>query len=114
MLHGYRWPGNVRELQNVIDHALIITEGSRIGVADLPPKVTPGGGTSVAGGEPAAPLPQAGNGTLREQTRQFELALIRQAIEQAGGDRQVAARALGIGLSTLYRKLEDSERANTT
>ena len=47
------------------------------------------------------------NGTLRERARQFEVETIQQAIDEAGGDRRAAARALGIGLSTLYRKLEE-------
>ena len=107
ILMAYGWPGNVRELQNVIDHALIIAESPRIGIADLPAKLSRGG----SGGETHAPAAHASTGgTLRDQTRQFELAVIRQAIEAAGGDRQLAARGLGIGLSTLYRKLEDSER----
>jgi two-component system response regulator AtoC len=44
---------------------------------------------------------------LRGRVREFEQGLINDAIEQSGGDRQQAARRLGIGLSTLYRKLED-------
>jgi two-component system response regulator AtoC len=46
-------------------------------------------------------------GPLREQVRRFELALIQRAIEEAGGDRRIAAMRLGIGLSSLYRKLEE-------
>jgi two-component system response regulator AtoC len=46
-------------------------------------------------------------GSLREQVRRFELALIQRAIDDAGGDRRAAAMRLGIGLSSLYRKLEE-------
>ena len=45
--------------------------------------------------------------TLRERVRRFELSLILRAIEDAGGDRRTAAQRLGIGLSSLYRKLEE-------
>lgn len=51
--------------------------------------------------------PDSGEGTLRERVRRFELSLIRRAIDEAGGDRRLAAQRLGIGLSSLYRKLEE-------
>ena len=44
---------------------------------------------------------------LRERVRRFEVSLIQRAIDDAGGDRRVAAARLGIGLSSLYRKLEE-------
>ena len=48
------------------------------------------------------------DGSLRERVRRFELSLIRRAIEEASGDRRLAAQRLGIGLSSLYRKLEEA------
>ncbi|MBF0126226.1 MAG: hypothetical protein HQM02_03350 [Magnetococcales bacterium] len=45
-------------------------------------------------------------GTLRDRMRKFEIQVIQEAIEDAGGDRRAAARTLEIGLSSLYRKLE--------
>jgi two-component system response regulator AtoC len=44
---------------------------------------------------------------LRERVRRFEVGLIRRAIDEAHGDRRLAAQRLGIGLSSLYRKLEE-------
>jgi two-component system response regulator AtoC len=52
-----------------------------------------------------------GRGQLREQVRDFEHSLIVRAIEECGGDRRAAAQRLGIGLSSLYRKLEEHEQA---
>ncbi|TXT23765.1 MAG: two-component system NtrC family response regulator AtoC [Gallionellaceae bacterium] len=46
-------------------------------------------------------------GDLREQMRKFEASLISKALEEAGGDRKAAAQKLGIGLSSLYRKMEE-------
>jgi len=99
ILIGYDWPGNVREMENVIDRAAILADEGRITVADLSPQLTaaPGG---AASGVP-------GGGSLREQVRRFEQSLILRAIEEAGGDRRNAAQRLGIGLSSLYRKLEE-------
>ncbi len=99
LLLEYGWPGNVREVQNVIDRALILADDQTITVSDLPHQVT----RPDPGGAAMAP----GAGSLREQSRQFEVRVIESAIEAAGGDRRQAARKLGIGLSTLYRKLEE-------
>lgn len=99
LLLEYRWPGNVREVQNVIDRALILADDQTITVSDLPHQVTRPNHDGV-------PL-VSGAGTLRDQSRQFEIRVIENAIQDAGGDRRVAARKLGIGLSTLYRKLEE-------
>jgi two-component system response regulator AtoC len=105
LLATYNWPGNVREFENFIDRALVLTEGGRITVADLPPAILRGGRPA---GEP--PAPSVGGGSLRDQMRKIEHAIIMRAIEEAGGDRRVAAERLDIGLSSLYRKLEEYER----
>jgi two-component system response regulator AtoC len=48
-------------------------------------------------------------GSLRDRMRRMEAEAILQALREAGGDRRVAAQQLGIGLSSLYRKLEGIE-----
>ncbi|NCF83183.1 MAG: response regulator [Proteobacteria bacterium] len=103
-LVNYAWPGNIRELQNVIDHALILAASDRITLSDLPLQVT----TASSDGDPGVNA-SAGDDSLREQAHLFEVGAIRRAIEQAGGDRRLAAERLGIGLSTLYRKLGEEE-----
>ena len=100
LLLAYAWPGNVRELENVINRACILSEGARITVADLPESVTRADG----GGEGAA-----GGGSLRAQLSRVEAEILRRALEEAKGDRRAAAERLGIGLSSLYRKLEELE-----
>lgn len=102
-LVDYSWPGNLRELQNVVARAIVLADGDEIRTSDLPAQIL-----HVDESEPQGLLTagQSG-GTLRERVRDFEVRLIREAIASACGDRQVAARALGIGLSTLYRKLEE-------
>jgi two-component system response regulator AtoC len=105
LLVSYDWPGNVRELENVLQRATILAEDGRITVADLPPNITP---SSPAG---AATPASTGRGLLREQVRDFEHGLIVRAIEDCAGDRRQAAQRLGIGLSSLYRKLEEHEQA---
>jgi len=100
------WPGNVRELENVLNRACILADGERITLADLPADITRIPPAALAAGA-AAP---AGEGSLRAQLRAVEASLIARALEEANDDRRLAAERLGIGLSSLYRKLEDLER----
>ncbi len=102
MLVSYAWPGNVRQLENVLHRAAILADGGVIRAVDLPPEVTRAASLPLPAGEPGG-----GEPSLRERVRRFELSLILRAIEDAGGDRRSAAQRLGIGLSSLYRKLEE-------
>jgi two-component system response regulator AtoC len=98
------WPGNVRELENVLNRACILADGDRISLADLPADIT-----RIAPAAAAVDAPVAA-GSLREQLRALEARLIARALQQANDDRRLAAERLGIGLSSLYRKLEEFER----
>ncbi|MES9814111.1 MAG: sigma-54 dependent transcriptional regulator [Candidatus Thiodiazotropha sp.] len=100
-LLAYGWPGNLRELQNVIARMLVLAEEHAINMGDLPSHVTryEHNGNKYEFGKTF--------GSLREQVRQFEIGVIKKAIDAAGNDRALAARSLDIGLSTLYRKLEE-------
>lgn len=102
---GYSWPGNVRQLHNAVSRALLLAEGDSIALGDLPSEITRGVPSAVRVGTGIAL-----EGCLRDQLRRFEAQVLRNAIEQAGGDRRSAAQKLGIGLSSLYRKLEEMER----
>ena len=104
LLVNFAWPGNVRQLENVLHRAAILADGGCIRVVDLPPEVSR---LSEAAAAERSNAPDAGDGPLRERVRRFELSLIRRAIDDCGGDRRQAAQRLGIGLSSLYRKLEE-------
>ena len=103
MLIAFSWPGNVRQLENVLHRAAILADGGCIHAADLPPEVS----RVPLSGPATAPSAEASECSLRERVRRFEVSLIRRAIEEAGGDRRLAAQRLGIGLSSLYRKLDE-------
>lgn len=92
-LEQYRWPGNVRELANVLERALILAEGPRIRACDLPGVVF-SNQTRVVD-------------DLKTARRTFERMHILRVIEKYGGDKRRAAQALGINLSSLYRKLQE-------
>jgi transcriptional regulator with PAS, ATPase and Fis domain len=96
VLMSLPWKGNVRELDNVIEHTMILAEGERITLKDLPAAV-------VASGQGNA----AFTFNLKEALRQFEKQHIQRALEQAGQDRREAAKLLDISLSSLYRKIEE-------
>jgi DNA-binding NtrC family response regulator len=102
-LTNYEWPGNVREMENVIDRAIILAEDNHITLADLPPQITKVEQSAHDGDNFQS------SGTLREQVRKYEAVLIFRTIEETGGDRRAAAQKLNIGLSSLYRKLEELE-----
>jgi two-component system response regulator AtoC len=101
-LINYSWPGNVRELQNVIARSLILCENGRIELFDLPQNIS----------ELQKPLngnPELAERSLKQQLHDFEIDVIKNTIEIANGDRKVAASRLGIGVSSLYRKLEGAQ-----
>ncbi|HET9580253.1 MAG TPA: sigma-54 dependent transcriptional regulator [Usitatibacter sp.] len=106
VLLGYAWPGNVRELENVINRASILADNHRITLADIPAEITRVTSPSPSG----ISIASTSEGYLRDQVRQFEAGLIQRTLEATGGDRRLAAQKLGIGLSSLYRKLEEFER----
>ncbi len=102
LLQSYGWPGNVRQLENVINRAYILADGGRITLVDLSPEIS----QSTLVDEGASPF-SSNSGDLREQLRQAESEIISRVLRETGGDRKIAAQRLGIGLSSLYRKLEE-------
>ena len=106
MLLGYPWPGNVRELDNVLNRAHILADGGTIRPGDLPPELAR---PAAADGAPVGTAVAGTGQSLRAQLRRFEAEAIQRALEECGGDRRAAAQKLGIGLSSLYRKLEQRD-----
>jgi DNA-binding NtrC family response regulator len=95
-LTAHSWPGNVRELQNVIERAFALSAADTISVEDLPP--------ALAGVGFAAPT-LAADGEL-PTLQQAERRLITEALRKSGGNKNEAARLLGIDRQRLYRKIE--------
>ena len=98
-LSAYHWPGNVRELENVIEQALVFSEGDRIDVASLPAMLREGSSENTL----AVP---AGEMSLTEILEDLERQLIQKAYDKSGGVKTETARLLGIKTSALYYKLE--------
>ncbi len=100
-LWEYDWPGNVRELENVIERAVVLCDGSRIGTDDLPPNVR------AFLSEKRLPRPVLGADgiDLNRVVEEFEGRLIAEALERTRGNKQAAARLLGLKRTTLVAKL---------
>ncbi len=93
------WRGNVRELENVIERALIFTGGREVDVHDL------------SGIIDVQLVPVSHTDELRTATREFERRHIHKVLESVGNNKVHAAQSLGIGLSSLYRKMEELDIA---
>jgi DNA-binding NtrC family response regulator len=98
-LQAYDWPGNVRELEHAIERAVVLAQGRTIGIAELPPHLQDA--TPVLVPSDYFVLPADASLAAIEQE-----AII-QALQRCAGNRQAAARALDIGVATLYRKLKE-------
>jgi len=100
VMMAHDWPGNVRELENCLERTCAFTSGPLIHVADLPP--------AIAGVQITAPSNGNGHGLNKiVPMAELERQTILSAIAELHGDKLQAARLLGIGKTTLYRKLKD-------
>ena len=103
LMLAYDWPGNVRELENSLERACALTSGPTIHASDLPTQIQ--NWRSQAESAAAAEYAKAAHGIL--PIAEMEKRAILSAIEQLHGDKLEAARLLGIGKTTLYRKLKE-------
>ncbi len=97
LLMAHDWPGNVRELENVIERAFILCGAENIGLQHLPENLTRAKMTRTQA---------AASGHIRDAHAIAEAQAIRLALERSNGNRQAAARALGIHKTTLFRKIK--------
>jgi two-component system response regulator HydG len=95
---GYDWPGNVRELENCLERACALSSGPYIQTSDLPSPIQ----------NAHHPIPrEATEGGKIVPIADLEREAILRTIDQLKGDKLLAARMLGIGKTTLYRKLKE-------
>jgi two-component system, NtrC family, response regulator AtoC len=99
LLH-YDWPGNVRELENCVARAVTLGDHKVMDVADLPPALRSESSESM-------PSSTQDSGSLSTTAlAEMERMTILRVFEQAGGDKALAGKMLGISRATLYRKLK--------
>ena len=123
-LERYPWPGNVRELEHVLEYAVnMMPDGGPLHIDCLPQRLwhiaTPVGKASgTASADTATPLPAdaaKGGSPLVEPLHVLEERALQQALEHFGpstAGKKLAAKALGLSLATLYRKLGISQKKN--
>ena len=97
-LTGYPWPGNVRELEHSVERAVVLAQGPFVEARDLP--------ETVVQTEPSirvVPIP------IGMPLEEVEQRLIEETLRQTKGDKELAAKLLGIASRTIYRKLKERE-----
>ncbi len=93
-LKNYKWKGEVRELENFVERAVLLSDGDMISLEDLPEKAQDSNNSAYPD-------------NLKEATRNFEKSHIMNILSRHENDKAKAAETLGIGLSSLYRKVDD-------
>ncbi len=99
-LLGFDWPGNVRQLRNVVESMVVVDYDGLLDVDDLPEELA----------DQPAPSEQAGSASLvplvGRPLEEIEKLFIAETLRVTGGNREEAARTLGVGERTLYRKIK--------
>jgi DNA-binding NtrC family response regulator len=99
ILIGYEWPGNIRQLKNSIRTMVVMCDRPQIDVPDLPPEISP---RRQLPGASASPASLAG-----VSLNELEKKAIADTLARTQGNREKAAKILGIGERTLYRKIRE-------
>ncbi len=100
-LWEYDWPGNVRELENVIEQMVVLADGDSVDAENLPPSIR----RFVAGKHNPTPALSDEGFDFNRAVEAFENQLIVEALRRSGGNKQAAARLLGLKRTTLVAKL---------
>lgn len=103
ILLSYDWPGNVRELESCLERACALSSADEILLRDLPTRIYSAPNELMGVTTP-------GNGGILPMAELEKLTILN-ALAQVNGDKMVAARLLGIGKTTLYRKLKEYAQA---
>jgi two-component system response regulator HydG len=99
ILMAHHWPGNVRELKNVIENMVVLSPGNKLAVDEMPTDIREKRTDEVV----------VMNNLVGISLEQAERELIRNTLKLVNGNREQAAKILGIGERTLYRKIKEYE-----
>ncbi|SDI06253.1 sigma-54 interaction domain-containing protein [Alteribacillus bidgolensis] len=108
-LMEYSWPGNIRELKNVIEHIVVFSTSEVVHSSDLPERVrrvSSGTTKTIDSFKREKVL------SLKEEMKIHERNVIRNVLEQESGNKNLAARTLGVSRATLYNKLNKHQLDN--
>ena len=96
VLTGFHWPGNVRELKHAMENMVVVSRGPVLGVDNLPASIHQSERQNLGGA----------HSLVGRSLKDVEGELIKLTLDHVGSNRQEAAKMLGIGERTLYRKLK--------
>src|SRR4030095_12987263 len=105
LLQRYDWPGNIRELQNILERAMILSEGAQIEPEDLNLHLEEIFGTEKVDLNKLASVAPP-SGSLRREIQKEEMQRLGEALRAAHGNISEAARSLGVARSTLFHRLK--------
>ncbi|QDT13379.1 sigma-54-dependent transcriptional regulator [Planctomycetes bacterium K23_9] len=104
---GYEWPGNVRQLRNFVETMIVLDIDGKLDIDDLPPELA----DESSDDESVTVLPLAGESDLVGQSLSvIEKWAIEETLKLTGDNREEAAKMLGIGARTLYRRLDQYKK----
>ncbi len=103
VLLAHSWPGNIRELSNVIERAVVFSRSERVMPHDLPPHLLT---SNLLTGELSSSRQPSIEVKVGTPLREVEDLLIRKTLEATQGDKNMAAKLLGVNSRTIYRKLD--------
>jgi two-component system response regulator AtoC len=102
-LLAYAWPGNVRELENVVERAMVLADGPKVGIDQLPVAVREKEKRPLGLGD-ALPEDEL---SVKKRTAELEKHLIARALEITGGNRTRASGLLDLSYRALLYKIRD-------
>ncbi len=115
ILVSYNWPGNIRQLENVIENMIALASGPQLTADDIPPDILGHYSVETVSTTALAPMNLTGGGNTGTaitslagiSLAELEKEAIQKTLEMVGGNREHAAKLLGIGERTLYRKIKE-------
>lgn len=112
---AYDWPGNVRQLRNFVETMVVLDTDGSLDLDDLPPELVDSDDAGLQSNEDAAPvMPTIAGGANSDLIGQplhvIEKWAIEETLKLTGDNREEAAKVLGIGARTLYRRLDQYKK----
>jgi two-component system response regulator HydG len=108
---AYDWPGNIRQLRNFVETMVVLDTDGVLGEDDLPPELIEESASSGHIGTPIGMPPEVTQSALVGQPlATIEKWAIEETLRLTGGNREEAAKVLGIGARTLYRRLDQYKK----
>jgi len=107
---AYDWPGNIRQLRNFVETMVVLDTDGVLGEDDLPPELIDSSGAPEGGTVAALPAAVTQSVLIGQPLASIEKWAIEETLRLTGGNREEAAKVLGIGARTLYRRLDQYKK----